>query len=49
MLISKGAGAINMLIVPEPVFPYYLRFLWLSAASVRYRGFYRRLSAVADL
>jgi len=23
MLISKGVGAINMLIVPEPVFPNY--------------------------
>jgi len=26
-----------------------LHFIWLSAASVRYLGFHRRLSAVADL
>jgi len=36
MLISKGAGAINMLIVPEPVFPYY-SFCSISTIPVLYR------------
>jgi len=30
MLISKGAGAINMLIVPEFAFPYYQCLVYVS-------------------
>jgi len=36
MLISKGAGAINLQIVPEPVFPYYKAYSNFKAVNLTF-------------